>query len=395
MFNMRLAALLSLATFSTVGCGPSNEYQAGPPQTVTVAHPIQRPVTLYLEETGTTEAVQLVEVRARVRGFLNEVLFSPGSDVKEGDVLYRIEKTQFEAAVAAAKAQLAAANVELNKAEIELKRQEDLFAQNATAETKVVAAKAARDDAAATIQAAQAQLDRANLDLEYTDVTAAIDGRVGKTLVKQGNLVDGTEATHLTTIIKYDPIYANFNINERQLLSLVDAAKKEESESDGEPVKLELELRRANDEGFPFKGEFDYADLAVDQSTGTFMIRGIFPNEERKIVPGLFVRVRIPLNVRDDAILVPEYAVASDQAGRYVLVTTGENLVERRGVTVGPRQMVQAQPFVVIDKGLTLEDLVIINGMQRARAGVTVTPNERDLNSELAKAGEATPTDAG
>ncbi len=397
MFNMRrLAALLSIAILSTVGCGPANEYQAGPPQSVTVAKPIQRPVTLYLEETGTTEPVQMVDVRARVRGFLNEVLFTPGSDVKEGDILYRIEKTQFVAAVAAADAQLAAAKVELNKAEIELKRQQDLFAQDATAETKVVAAQAARDEAVAIIQSAQASLDRANLDLEYTDVKAAIDGRVGKTLVKRGNLVDGAEATHLTTIVKYDPIYANFNINERQLLALVDAVRVEQqSKPDNEVVKIQLELRRANDEGFPFKGEFDYADLAVDQSTGTFMIRGIFPNEERRIVPGLFVRVRIPLTVRDNAILVPEYAVASDQAGRHVLTVGSDNLVERRGVTVGPRQIVQAQPFVVIEDGLTLDDRVIINGMQRARAGVAVTPNERDLNTELADVGETTPTDAG
>lgn len=397
MFNVRTTVTcVSVTILSLLGCRPSNEYKAGPPQTVTVAKPIQRPVTLYLEETGTTEAVQMVEVRARVRGFLNEVLFTPGDDVKEGDILYRIEKTEFVAAVAAAEAQLAAANVELNQAEIELKRQQDLFAQDATAETKVVAAQAARDEAAANIQAAQANLDQANLDLQYTDVKAPIDGRVGKTLVKQGNLVDGTEATHLTTIINYDPIYANFNINERQLLEINDVAQEAKAKSgDSEKTPIKLELRRATDEGFPFQGEFDYADLAVDQSTGTFMIRGIFPNADRRILPGLFVRVRIPLKVRDDAILVPDYAVASDQAGRYVLITSGENIVERRGVTVGPRQIIQAQPFVVIEEGLTLEDHVIINGMQRARAGVAVTPNERDLNAELAEASSETSTDAG
>lgn len=266
-----LVGLLIVFCAIETGCAPSNAYQPPPPAKVTVATPIRRDVTIYLEETGTTEAVDLAEVRARVRGFLDDIKFEAGTDVEEGQVLYQIEKTQYAAAVAAAKADLAAQQVELEKAQIEFNRQDSLFKQDATAETALVSARAARDEAKAAIEASQANLDQAQLNLSYTDVVAPITGRVGKTLVKQGNLVDGGEATHLTTVIKYDPIYANFNINESQLLTLMKTAQ--EMENSGDKYKSKLYLRRQTDIGFPFEGQFEYADLAVDQSTGTFMIR--------------------------------------------------------------------------------------------------------------------------
>jgi RND family efflux transporter MFP subunit len=357
------------------GCQPKNVYEPPPPPTVTIAQPVQKSVTNYLEETGTTEAVERVEVRARVKGFLTQVNFEPGADVKKGDILYIIQPREFKAQVDAAQAALDAAQVALDKAKIEYARQQKLLAGNATSETQVVAAKAEEDGAAAEVAAAKAVLDQKQLDFEYTEVRAPIDGRVGKTLVKAGNLVGDSEATHLTTVIKYDPIYANFNISERALLNIIQQTPHNEQNR----VALgdvKLFLRRANDTDFLFEGRGDYAALDVDQSTGTFLIRGIFPNPERKIVPGLFVRIRLPLDVQKDALLVPERAVGADQRGKYVLVVNRENEVERQPVTVGTK----TDDMVVIREGLEAGAQVIIEGLQRARPGAKVTPRTAEQN---------------
>ena len=372
------ALALIVSSFVTTGCQKPNEYQPPPPPPVSVSKPLVQTVTMYHEETGTTEAVQKVEIRARVRGFLEEIRFEPGADVKQGDVLFVIEQRQYQASVASAEAALQAANVGLEKAEIELVRQETLFKDNATAELNVVAARAERDSSKASVAAMAARLDQAKLNLEYTEVRSPIDGRVGKAFVKLGNLVDETAATHMTTVIQYNPIYANFNISESVFLRLVDEANSRGRESRGKD--LPLFLRRDTDEGFPFEGVFDYADLAVDQSTGTYMIRGIFPNDDLKIVPGLFVRVRIPAEVREDALLVPELALGADQGGRFALVVNDENEVERRNVTVGTK----VDDLMVIESGLDKDERVIVKGIQRARPGAKVSPTESGIAAEQA-----------
>jgi multidrug efflux pump subunit AcrA (membrane-fusion protein) len=522
---------------AVIGCGPSNEYQPPPPPTVTVAKPVQKTVTIYLEETGTTEAVQNAEVRARVKGFLEQIRFASGAEVKEGDVLYVIEKREYKARVASQEAQLNAAKVEKERAQIESNRQNDLFKDNATAETNVVQAMAELKVAEAAIVLKEAELDQTTIDLEYTDVLAPINGRVGKTLVKKGNLVGDNEATHLTTIVSYDPIYANFNISERALLELLGQDRGENvegsldyvsgttaadysvgeagplrvsvagylvkagefvivnddekpdwnrrptwntvaatgptdtdsialSEALGEkvpsgavvtifkaatvrggqavgydgpialehtagkapqvgqllafgldegrhtyliiqvdkisdnqtnvilqrpldfpvadsesafpgPVMVLVYLARDIDKGFPYVGRLEYADLAVDQSTGTFMVRAILDNRDRDIIPGLFVRVRIPIGVQENALLVPERATGSDQAGKYLYVVNNENTVERRDVTVGAKH----EGLVVITAGLLPQDRVITDGVQRARPGAEVTPKEETLTA--------------
>ena len=373
--------MLILMAILTVGCAAKNDYQAPPIPAVTVAKPIQRTVTVYLEETGTTEAVDVVDVRARVRGFLEKIEFEPGNQVKKGQILYQIEPKQYEAAVAAATADLSAANVNLKKAQIEFERQERLMKSDATSESAFVATQAARDEASAKIAAAQATLDQANLNLSYTQVAAPISGRVGKTLVKEGNLVDGAEATHLTTIIQYDPIFVNFNINESQLLKLMKPAKDRNAE--GQKFSPPLYLRRANDEGFPFEGKGDYADLAVDQSTGTFLVRGIFPNPDEQILPGLFVRVRLPVSKLENALLVPEVSILTDQTGKYLFVVDDKDVVQRRSIKVGPKEVIRSQPFVVIEEGLSPDDRVVVNGIQRARPEATVKATDEDLNQQL------------
>jgi RND family efflux transporter MFP subunit len=363
-----------------LGCAEPNQYQPPPPPSVSVSQPIQRTVEQFFEETGTTEAVETVLVRARVTGFLQEKRFEAGADVKKGDILYIIEPRPFEAAVAAANAELQVKQVELTTATTEYQRELQLLEKEATTDRNVTVAKAEMDGAAAAVEAAKAALDRAQLDLEYTEVRAPISGRVAKTLVKIGNLVDGTEATHLTTVISYDSIYATFNISERALLVLMkkypdhgtDDEKQKEADKE-DPAKLFLS--RAGDKGFPYEGVFNYADLAVDQSTGTYLIRGLFENEKREIVPGLFVRIRVPVGVQENALLVPERAVGADQGGRYLLVVNDEDVVERHKVDVGAKH----GDMVIITEGLSATDRVIIDGVQRGRPGTKVTPETKTL----------------
>ncbi|HUT95108.1 MAG TPA: efflux RND transporter periplasmic adaptor subunit [Thermoguttaceae bacterium] len=362
------------------GCAQQAELPQREPPTAKVSRPLEQTVTEYLEETGTTEAVGRVDVRARVTGFLEQVNFEAGVEVRKGDVLYVIEQRPFIAARKAAEATRDAQKVELDRAEIEYQRELKLKERNATADTDVVTARAERDAAVAAVAAAEAALDQAKLDEEYTEVKAPISGRVGKTLVKLGNLVEKTAATHLTTIVSYDPIYANFNISERALLKLRERRRPGADEIDKQQVKVLL--GRATDPGFPFEGHFDYADLAVDQSTGTYAIRGIFPNADLDIVPGLFVRIRVPIGQQEGALLVPELAMGADQAGRYVLVVNSQDEVERRAVTVGSKYRSGDPQFgdmVVVEEGLQAADRVIIVGLQRARPGGKVRPEPVEL----------------
>jgi RND family efflux transporter MFP subunit len=261
---LRNTPLLWLALAWIGGCAQPNEYQPPPPPSVTVAKPVRQTVTNYLEETGSTEPVEMVNIRARVSGYLEKINFEAGKDVQAGDVLYVIQQAEYKAKVDSAEAEAKSMEVSLKLAEIEFKRQENLVADNATAQTKVDQAEATRDGAKAALDAANAALEQAQLDFQYTEVKTPISGRVGKTLVKLGNLVGDSEATHLTTVISYDPIYVNFNISERALLR---ASHRSDRDPEERPdiATIKAYMRRAIDKGFPFAGNLEYADLGVDQ----------------------------------------------------------------------------------------------------------------------------------
>ncbi len=389
--SLRNTSLLCLAVAWLAGCAQPNQYQPPPPPSVTVARPVVQTVTNFLEETGSTEPVEMVSIRARVSGYLEKINFEAGADVEAGDVLYVIQKREYEADVNSAKAEAQSMQVALELAELEFKRQQNLVADNATAQTKVDQAKAARDGALAALDGANAALDRAELDLEYTEVKTPISGRVGKTLVKLGNLVGEGEATHLTTVISYDPIYVNFNISERALLA-AKRMKNPDGAEEPDITNIKAYMRRASDTGFPFTGHLEYMDLAVDQSTGTFMIRGIFPNPNMQIIPGLFVRVRIPLGTTKDAVLVPERAVSADQAGRFVMIVGDDGVVERRPIGKGEKY----DDMVVITDGLNGNESVVVDGIQRSRPGAKVSPKEIELaqvegNLETVEEGSQSP----
>ena len=379
-----IAALLLAGLLQ--GCTQENKLAEPPPPKVTVSQPLVEEITDYLEFTGTTVASEFAEVRARVSGVLQSMRFEPGTEVAQGDLLFVIDPAEYEADLQAAEAELAGARAQYERANTEFERADKLFQQKAGAEADVVKWRVERDVTSAEILRAQAKLDRAQLNLGYTQVTAPIAGRVGRDQVEVGNLVGEGEATVLTEITDSDPMYVYFNLNERDLLrvlAIYRAKVKKEGvdpgQVSGEQLHIPLYLGLANEAGYPHEGRYDFAESSVDPDTGTIQLRGIFDNPGRPpaLLPGLFARVRLPLDTRPDMPLVSEQAIGNDQGGTYLLVVNSENVVERRSVKTGQR----IDGLIVIEEGLQKDDPVIVNGVQRARPGRNVDPQKTDMAS--------------
>lgn len=386
------ARLAVAATLALAGCEPKNDYVAPPPPEVTVRPPIARTITTYKEFTGTAQGVETVQLRARVKGFLQRVHFEPGADVSAGDLLFTIDPQPFEAAVASARAELANQRALLASADAEFRRAAQLFERNVYAELDLIKARAARDAAQASVQAAEAALQTAELDLGYTKVTAPISGQISRNMVDVGNLVGDNEATLLATIVQYDPIHAYFSVSENDLFRFRQL-RREGRRADYRKEPIPMALGLADEAGFPHEGRLDYADPGLDPETGTILGRATFPNPDRDIVPGAFVRLRIPFEQGRDVLLVPERALGADQAGRYVLVVDDEGVVEQRPVELGS----QVDDLVVVEKGLRGGERVVVNGLQRARPGARVRPvsPEPEPGSEPAPAATASAPEAG
>ncbi len=374
--------LVSMLTGMTISaCKPSNEFVPPPPPAVTVSQPVQREVTDYLEFTGNTQAVQHVEIRARVQGFLESVHFEAATDVKKGDLLYVIDPRPFKAQVNKATADLRRKQAEYTLAKENYQRLETLYKQKATPRADFVQARASRDTALADIAATKAVLEEAKLNLGYTEVRAPINGRVGRNLVSVGNLVGSGESTHLTTLVQFDPIWAYFSLNERDLLYLRQQHQERQVKA---PEKQEerglIRLGLANQDDYPHEGRIDFVDQGVDPNTGTFLLRGSFANPDPHVIlPGMFVRIRAPMNKRGGALLISERALGADQGGRYVLVVNKENVVEHRAVEVGAL----IDQMRVIEKGLQPDDWVVVKGLLRARPGATVSPQRQEKTARV------------
>jgi RND family efflux transporter MFP subunit len=369
------ALLTAFLALVVVACG-SNEYVEPPAPAVTVARPESRGVVDYLEFTGTTEAINSVDIRARIQGFLQEVNFEEGAYVEEGDLLYVIEPDEYKARVNRAEASLEVARTGKVLAEATLARMEEAYESRAISEVDLLEARARAAAAASLVDQARADLERAQLDLSYTRIYAPISGRVGRTLVDPGNLVGAEDKTLLTTLIQYDPIYAYFDMSERNLLEILGMAAEQRTGTRrtgdySEESKTPVQLGRANDEGYPFEGLVDFSDQQVDAQTGTFLVRGVFPNPEPlMLLPGLFVRLRIPLQEHEGALLVTDRAIGSDQSGKFLLVVDEENVVQHRRVETGAL----VDGLRVIESGIEASDWVVVNGLLRARPGSKVTP---------------------
>jgi len=350
-----------------------------PPPKVTVAQPVQREVTDSLELTGNTQAVKTVQLRARVEGYLDKVLFQDGQMVKKGQLLFLIQQDTYEASLRHTEGQILSYKAQLDRAEIELARYSNLLQQKAAAKTDVDNWQYQRDSAKANLHAAEAQRDLARLDLSYTEVRAPFNGRIDRRLQDPGNLVGSGGSTVLAEINQIDPIYVYFTISDQDLTRLTKSTKGIPGQDGSKKYPVTVGL--ANEEGYSHQGHLDFAAISLTPNTGTLLMRGIFPNPAGKILPGLYARVRVPVE-KKTALLVPEVAIGNDQQGSYVLIVNEKNGVERRSVKTGTA----VDNLRVIEEGLKGEERVIVKGLLRAIPGRQVTPE-----SFPAQAGEKQP----
>jgi RND family efflux transporter MFP subunit len=356
-----------------MACGERNVYVPPPPPKVTVSHPVRQGVTDYLEFTGNTQAVNTVQLRARVEGFLEKVYFQDGDRVKKGQLLFLIQQNTYEDKLKQAEAELLANKARLMHAQTEYARFSRLVKQKAAAQTDVDKWHYERDAAQAAVMNSEAQRALAKLNLSYTRVTAPFDGRIGRRLKDVGNLVGAGEKTLLAEINQIDPIYVYFNINEQDLLRVMGRTKKEQKDIEKEKHPVSFGL--ADEKGYPHEGYLDFAAISLSPTTGTLLLRGVFPNPNYKILPGLFARVRAPLGKPRPALLLPEVAIGYDQLGPYVLIVDDQKVVERRAVKLGT----QVDDYQVVAEGLQGNEWVIVNGLLRAIPGKEVTPEKETL----------------
>jgi RND family efflux transporter MFP subunit len=362
----RLSLLFTLATLvAASGCEHEiAKLEPTPPPTVTISQPIPREISDEAEFTGHTDAVGGVEVRARVNGFIDEVAFTDGAIVTEDDLLFQIDPRPFDAEVDRCKAALAVAKARAKRAVADLERAEKLIKGKTISQEEYDQTFANEAESSASVKQAEASLTTANLNREYSTVTAPIAGRVSRAMITKGNLVNSTagSATLLTTIVPVDPIYAYFDVDEPMLLRHARNAR----DSSRPPIPVEMEL--ANETNFPHQGKIDFIDNRIDSATGTIRVRAVFPNPDGTLTPGLFARVRIHSAQKRPALLVNDRAVGVDQGRKYLLVVGGDNKVEYREVLAGPL----VDGLRAIENGLKADEWVIVNGLQRARPGITV-----------------------
>jgi RND family efflux transporter MFP subunit len=384
-------AMLFLVVALLAACEEKNTYVEPPPPKVTVAEPLQQDVIDYLEFTGNTRAFEEAEIRARVSGFLQSMQFTAGTQVEKGDLLFVIDPREYQAEVNAATAELNAAKAMQHRAKIEYDRAKRVFDKGAGRETDVVKWRGERDVALAAIERAKASVERANLNLSYTQVTAPISGRVSRNFVDLGNLVGEGEPTLLTTVTRYDPMYVYFNLNEYDLLRVQTMYRKRLQEKGIDPAKepdsraeMQLFLGLANEQGYPHEGVGDFSESGVDPATGTLQLRGVIanPGPPYVLLPGLFARLRMPIDKRDKALLVTERAIGADQSGNYLLTVGSDNVVEKKPIRMG--QLVDG--LRVIEEGLQPGQLVIVRGLQRSRPGSEVDPEKIDMQTLTASA---------
>jgi membrane fusion protein (multidrug efflux system) len=365
---IRISTLSAMAAIAlaVTGCGEAEQSASGPAvvPAVTVARAViedYRPTATF---TGRVEAIHKVELRARIDGFLEKRLFDEGSDVKEGALLFVIEKGLYKAAVDEAQAQVAKAEATLQLAEIEVKRQTELVQKAASPQARLDETIARRGEAQGALLAAKANLEKAQLQLGYTDITAPIAGRISRTNVSVGNYVTPSTGT-LATIVSQDPIYVSFPVTQRELLEL----RKEESDNRGD---YSVFLQLADGSRYDKAGKVDYLGVTVNQGTDTVQARAVFPNPNRTLIDGALVSVVAEVGKSDKALLVPQQALQADQAGVFVLVVDKDNKVEVRRVEVGESRGAR----IVVTKGLSEGERVITEGIQRVRPGQVVQPTE-------------------
>jgi RND family efflux transporter MFP subunit len=371
MHRLAKAAPVAAILATLLGCSEDNRYVAPPPPSVTVATPTQQTVTRYIEATGNTAAVNSADLVARVPGFVQEIKYKDGAEVKKGTLLFTIEPDPYKLKLDQSKAAETGAEANLKQTQQTLDRQADLLPRQTTTQANYDQALAARDSAKATLDQAQVNTQLARVNYDYTQVTAPFDGIVTARQVSAGEYVGGTATpTVLATIVQFSPLYVNFTLSESEVLRIrAEVARLGLKPEDLRKQPVEVGLQ--NEEGYPHRGTLDYASPTVDRTTGTLTVRAVLENAKRELLPGYFVRVRIPGQQRT-ALVVPDVALGSDQGGVYLLVVNKDNVVEQRKVEVGP----VVGTMRVIEKGVTAEDRVIVNGLLHAIPGQKVDPKD-------------------
>jgi RND family efflux transporter MFP subunit len=360
-------ALLFVLFQLAAGCAKKPQPQPPPPK-VTVVRPERKEITEYLESTGTTQAVNTVQLVARVSGYLDKVFFHDGQMVKKGQPLFLIQQDTYQAGLQQAEGQVMALKAQLEYAQAQLERYTALLPRKAAAQTDVDNWRYQRDSAVANLKTAEANRDLAKLNLDYTRVSAPFNGRIDRRLQDPGNLVgSGANNTALAQLTQIDPIYVYFTVSDKDLARLMESAH-------GLPTapganKRPVFIALVSERGYPHEGRLDFAATTLTATTGTLLLRGVFANPSGKVLPGLYVRVRVPV-VRRVALLLPETTVASDQVGSYVMIVNRDNIVERRGLKTGHA----VDNMRTIEEGLQGNERVIAAGLLKVHPGVKVSP---------------------
>lgn len=359
-------------------CKPENKFQPPPPAEISVGVPVKQEVAPFEVLTGNTVAFATVDLVARVEGFLTSQNYVDGSEAKKGQQLFGIEQTMYKAKVKEAEAQLDGAKASLVQAEAEFTRQETLLRQNVSAQNTFDQAKAKRDNARASVENAEGNLTIAQTNLGYTTVLAPFDGVVSKHLISVGELVGASTSTKLATIVQLDPMYVTFNMSEQDVLQIRQNLKerrvdfKERRVDNEELSKVPVEIGLMDEVGFPHKGFLNYVSPELDATTGTILVRALFNNPNRTLIPGFFVRVKIPKGLGATAsLLVPNRAIAEDQAGKYLLTVGKDNIVTQTRVTTG---QLLPNGLRVISTGLKPDDQVVLSLNSAAIPGAKVVP---------------------
>ena len=356
---------IALALF---GCGDgkqTNPAASAPPPAVTVVKVSAEEIRPTATFTGRIEAKDKVDLRARVDGFLEKRLFTEGADVKEGDLLFVIEKGLYQAAIDQVKASIETAEATLKLADIEAERQTQLMARNVGAQAKVDEVTAKQGEARGNLLAQKAALEKAQLQLSYTDIRAPIAGRIGRSAMSVGNFV-GPSSNALATIVSQDPIYVTFPVTQREIL----AVRKEQTGNVTDQYVIYVQL--ADGSRYDQPGKINFLDVTVNQGTDTALVRAIFSNPRRILVDGQLVKVVAEFGKGESALVVPQQAMQIDQTGSYVLVVDQDNKIQVRRIETGASRGAS----VVIRKGLTADERVVTEGIQRVRPGQVVSPAE-------------------
>ncbi len=383
-----VGACALLLAVAASGCEKENkDVKAGPPPAVPVkvAPVIRKTVPILVENIGQTRGSIEVEIRARVEGFIDKVAFLEGRPVTKGQLLYEIDPKPYQAALDRAKGNLATAQASQAKAKNDVARYKPLVEKNAISRQEYETSVSIEEASAAQVEAAKAGVQSAELDLSYTKILSPIDGLAGKTEVKAGALVGRGQSTLLTTLSTIEPIYARFSLSERDYLMIARKYK------EGEGAQSVFEMILSDGSVHPHKGKFVFIERLVDPTTGTIMVEVSFPNPEKIVRPGQFARVRVPIDTKENALLVPQRAVTEMQATWSVAVVGADNKVEMRPVKTG----IRFGNLWEIESGLNPGDKVVVEGVQKVRNGSTAVPSAVELDDDGAEKKAAAPPEKG